>query len=216
MNGFAIAWFPICKGDSHSPYPGSAPGGGSTDHVEPMWGIWSNHPLDDPNVYPDDYIVHASDQDYQPYWRALDSLDDDLDMNGNCANAGAGFGKNEMYPCFYNKVTYGLAVTGLDVVGNKMPLYITTDGAQFEPNVRDKQEPIPLTATITVTGLTADHQYELFRYNSTDSLPAGPDFSVGHQTRLVFIAGGPVWRHVDTLPFPSNSAVYYVCVQLDF
>ena len=71
VQGYAIAWFPICKGDSHSPYPGSAPNGGSCDHVEPMYGIFSNHPLDDENVYPDDVIVHASDQDYQPYYRPL-------------------------------------------------------------------------------------------------------------------------------------------------
>ena len=56
----------MCAGDSHSPYPGSCPNGGHVDHVEPMWGIFSNHPLDDPNVYDDDWVLHASDQDYLP------------------------------------------------------------------------------------------------------------------------------------------------------
>lgn len=97
-----------------------------------------------------------------------------------------------------------------------MPLYIQTDGAQFEPNVRNKEDPIPLTATITVTGTVADHQYELFRYNSTAALPSGPDFAIGYQSRQIFIASGPVWKHVDTVPFMSNSAVYYVAVALDF
>lgn len=34
--------------------------------MEPMWGIFSNHPLDDETVYDDDIILHASDQDLDP------------------------------------------------------------------------------------------------------------------------------------------------------
>ena len=41
-------------------------------------------------------------------------------------------------------------------------------------------------------------------------------FAIGYQSRLIFIASGPVWKHVDTVPFMSNSAVYYVAVALDF
>lgn len=36
VKGRAIVWFPLCKGDSHSAYPGSVPNGGQCDHVEPM------------------------------------------------------------------------------------------------------------------------------------------------------------------------------------
>jgi len=64
--GNAIVWFPMCKGDSHTPYAGSCPNGGHLDHVEAMYAIYSNHPLDDPKVYDDDVIVHTSDQDYMP------------------------------------------------------------------------------------------------------------------------------------------------------
>ena len=99
--GHPIVWFPICKGDGHGCYGGGAcPNGGSADHVEPMWGIFSNHPLHDPTVHEDDWILHGSDQDLEPYYRPLSSLPDSLEMEGNCKNAGAGFGKNEMYPCF--------------------------------------------------------------------------------------------------------------------
>lgn len=90
--GAPVAWFPICKGDPHECYPDSCPGGGHTDHVEAMYGIFSNHPLDDPAVYPDDVILHLSDQDLSPYYRPLLSLPDTLAMAGNCAAAGAGFG----------------------------------------------------------------------------------------------------------------------------
>jgi hypothetical protein len=63
--------------------------------------------------YPDDWILHASDQDYQTYYRPIESLNDTLAMEGNCANAQPGYGRNEMYPCFDTDVTYGLAITGL-------------------------------------------------------------------------------------------------------
>ena len=96
VKGRAIVWFPICKGDSHSAYPGSVPNGGQCDHVEPMLGIWSNHSLDDLTVYDDDVILHFSDQDTEPYYRPMSTLQDDLGMMGNCKNAGSGFGKNEM------------------------------------------------------------------------------------------------------------------------
>ena len=129
--GHPIVWFPICKGDDHVCYPLSCPNGGSCDHVEPMYGVFSNHPLTDMTVYDDDWILHASDQDYEPYYRPINSLDDTIAMNGNCKNAGAGFGKNEMYPCFDSSVTYGLAVTGLAVTGS-LPVSLTTEGAVSE------------------------------------------------------------------------------------
>ena len=84
-SGHTIVWFPICKGDPHQCYPDSCPNGGACDHVEPMYGLYSNHPLTDETVYDDDVILHASDQDFDSYYRPLNSLDDTLAMSGNCA-----------------------------------------------------------------------------------------------------------------------------------
>ena len=53
-------------------------------HVEPVWGIYSNHSLDDPTVYPDDVLVHSSDQDLNPYYRPFHTLQDTPKMEGNC------------------------------------------------------------------------------------------------------------------------------------
>lgn len=60
--GHAIVWLVMCKGDDVCPYRGACPNGGSFGHVEPVWGLFSNHPLDDPEVYDDDWVVHSSDQ----------------------------------------------------------------------------------------------------------------------------------------------------------
>ena len=211
--GRPIVWFPICKGDGHKCYPGSCPNGGAADHVEPMYGLYSNHPLDDPNVYDDDWIVHASDQDYAPYYRPLNSLDDSTRMEGNCKDAGSGFGKNEMYPCFDEKVTYGLAVTGLAVNGTTFPVSISTDGAVSEPNVREGESPKPLKAKVSVSGLTPLSHYTVYRYDGTDKLPAGPPFDVGYSYATNFRAIGATHSFSDPHSFSSDSAVYYVAVQ---
>jgi len=78
----------------------------------------AKHPLNDTNAYPDDIIVHGSD--YTPdgtanlgYFRTLDSLLDDTDMQGDCANAGTEWKQNEKYPCILEKQTYAMAITGI-------------------------------------------------------------------------------------------------------
>jgi hypothetical protein len=212
--GHPIAWFPICKGDSHECYPDSCPNGGACDHVEPMFGLFSNHPLSDPTVYKDDWILHASDQDLQPYYRPLVSLSDSLAMDGNCKNAGSGFGKNEMYPCFDESVTYGLAVLGLDVNATDasplFPVSVSTPGSAGEPNVRAGQSAVPLLATLTVTGLTSGSKYVLYRYNGTALLPQAPPFDVGFQSKTAFTASGDSYVHKDNLAFMSDTAVYWL------
>eukprot|EP00666_Eupelagonemidae_sp_cell4sb_P016478 gene16478-3973_t len=116
----------MCKGDGACPYkPADAtcPNGGAFGHIEAVWGIGSDHPLTDAKVYDDDWLVHGSDQDLNPYYRRFSSLEDTTAMEGNCKNAQAGFGKNEMYPCINDQVDYGLAVTGVATPG-ALPLVL--------------------------------------------------------------------------------------------
>lgn len=208
VQGQCIVWFPICKGDGHDCYQGSCPNGGQCDHVEPMFGIWSNHPLSDATVYDDDWIVHASDQDYEPYFRPMKTLEDDLNMRGNCLHAGSGFGKNEMYPCFDEKVTYGLAVTGLNVKGT-LPVALEVDITE-EPNVRSGARPKQVHGKVTVSGLTTGGSYTIYRYNSTSSLPAGPPFKGAVHG---FKATGSSYSYSDPSTFASNTAVYYLAAK---
>jgi len=207
--GHPIVWFPICKGDPHECYPDSCPNGGACDHVEPMGAIYSNHALTDPTVYDDDIIQHFSDQDLQTYYRPLNSLDDTLAMDGNCKDAVPGFGHNEMYPCVDKDVTYGLAMTGLNITGATLPTSLFTSGAHGEPNVRQGQPSVPLTGTVTVGGLTSGSSYVLYRYNGTETLPSGPPFT-GYQYKTPFTATGPTWALTDPTTFDSDSAIYYI------
>lgn len=208
IKGHPVVWFPICKGDGHNCYQGSCPNGGQCDHVEPMFGIYSNHSLDDSTVYADDWILHASDQDYEPYYRPIKSLEDDLSMRGNCLHAGSGFGKNEMYPCFDEKVTYGLAVTGIAVTGT-LPVSLMVD-ITYEPNVRNRERASQVHGKVTVSGLTSGTSYTLFRYGSTADLPSGPPFAPKAEHTKDFVATGPTWTYSDPNTFASNSATYYL------
>jgi len=209
--GNCVVWFPICKGDSHDCYPGSCPNGGTIDHVEPIFGIFSNHSLNDTTVYDDDWILHASDQDVEPYYRPMSTLEDDLAMKGNCLHAGSGFGKNEMYPCFYQKVTYGLAITGLQVKGS-FPVSLQVD-IQTEPNVRQGASPKPIHGSIVVSGLTASTEYTLYRFNSTKALPSGPPFAPTAERSYDFTPSSSTWKFQDPHTFMSNSATYYLAAE---
>lgn len=210
--GHPVVWFPICKGDSHSPYAGSAPNGGAFDHVEPMLGIGSNHPLNDTTVYDDDWILHGSDQDLETYYRFMHTLEDDKRMEGNCKDAGAGFGKSEMYPCFYDQVTYGLAVKGLQKEGN-LPVVLDVD-RQDEPDVRFFGRPVDLHGTVRVSGLAAGKKYVLYRYAGTDSLPVG-SATQGYEHMTPFTAEEEAWTFQDPNAFSSHSATYYVAMAAD-
>ena len=71
-----------------------------------------------------------------------------------------------MYPCFDSSVTYGLAVTGLEVKARTLPTAITTDGAVYEPNIRTGGRAKQIYATVHVSGLTAAKSYTTFRYET--------------------------------------------------
>merc|ERR1712032_575223 len=210
VEGHPIVWFPICKGDSHDPYTDDIPNGGAYDHVEPMVGIGSNHPLTDTAVYDDDWILHGIDQDLETYYRFMNTLEDDLSMQGNCKNAGAGFGKNEMYPCFYEQVTYGVAVKDLQTTVEHMTVTLDVD-KQVEPNVRMWSSPEELHGKLTASGLTAGHSYTLYRYGSTESFPTGSDLS-GYEHKQQFTADSATWSYEDPNTFSSHSATYYLVV----
>ena len=62
----------------------------STRVEESRAGIYSKHSLDDPTVYNDDIIVHQSDQDFLPYYRKMDTLEDTTKMDDNCKDAQSG------------------------------------------------------------------------------------------------------------------------------
>ena len=87
----------MCQWGSHDAY-----GLGAFDHIEPIWGVYSDNPLNETNVtiYDGDYLVLSSN--YAPdgnanlgYFRTFNSMTDNKTMDGNCKNAGDVSGLNE-------------------------------------------------------------------------------------------------------------------------
>jgi len=213
-----IVFFPMCKGDQHVCYPGSCPNGGACDHVESMYGIFSEHPLDDLTVYDTDVVVHTSNQDCYPYYRQMVTLEDTTAMESNCASAEPGWGRNEMYPCIDSSVTYGLAVTGLAVNGTAGTTSLVVD-VKYEPNVREGDSPMAVNGNVTVTGLAVGGSYTIYRYVGTETLPsnAGAQFrarmmSTANMSKPVTADSEGEARWLNMPTFSSDEAVYHFAV----
>jgi hypothetical protein len=110
-----VIWFIMTKGSSHSD---SCQG---WDHIEPVWGIFSNNSLSSGVVFGDDVVVHGANFEYganattegAKLYRKFSSLPDSQKMDGNCAEAEPGVGKNEYYPCVASTTTdFGLSILG--------------------------------------------------------------------------------------------------------
>ena len=205
-----VMWAPMEKGESpHQPYgPESTPGGGAFDHHEPIIGIGSQHDLSDSQVYDDDWLLHFSAQDLMPYYRNFSSLEDGLHMDGNCKEASTTYPDREAFPCFYEKVAYGLAIKGIDVAAPTLPVTIDVD-RQMEPNVRNHEIAVPLHAVVTASRLVPGTSYVLYRYTGFNSFPAS-NFEHGYESKVPFIASGDTWTYQDPKSFLSSNATYYI------
>lgn len=210
--GHPVMWAPMEKGEEpHQPYgPDSCPGGGHFDHHEPMIGMGSQHPLSDPTVYDDDWLLHFSAQDLMPYYRIFAGLEDGTSMTGNCANASTSYPDREAYPCFFDQVAYGLAINGLATDAPTLPVNIDVD-LQEEPLIRRFEQPAQLHATVQVHGLVSGQSYALYRYSGINSFPSS-DFDGGYEHKTQFEATGTTWEYKDPDMFLSSGATYYIAV----
>jgi hypothetical protein len=208
-----IVTFVMCKGDSHTGY-----GLGPFDHIEPAFGLYSNHPLTDEEIYDDDWLVHGSD--YSPdgvknlgYFRKFNSMVDTVKMDGNCKDAQAPHGLNEAYPCYNDQLNWGAAITGLaDPKNITLPLSLWVDNWK-EPNVRTGEKPVEMTATILVKGLTAGKEYVVYMFETTEAYPSDSSFHEGgHKFKYPFKAEKDTFKFTAPDKIMSNEMAYYVCV----
>lgn len=217
VKGVPLVWVPMLKGASNTPYgTRSCPGSGHFNHHEPVLGIGSNRSLEDPTVYGDDWVVHLSDEPDErgvralaTYYRTFESLEDGFAMDGNCLRADPA--RSCSYPCFYDEVTYGIAVRGFARSGPPtLPVRIAVD-IDEEPDPREGQKPVSMHATVEVRRLTTGKAYTLFRFDGFNAFPA--EGVVGYASKLDFTAEAGEWRYRDPAGFKSDSAVYYIVIE---
>merc|ERR1712080_122084 len=114
-------------------------------------------------------------------------------MDGNCKRAQGVMGKNEMYPCFYTQVTYGMAMKGFHQETPSLRVILDVD-LQEEPNVRSGAKPAELHGTVLVSNLEAGKQYVLYRYK--DFRPKS-HFEQGYEFKTTFTAAGETYKFED-------------------
>lgn len=205
----------MCKGDSHSAY-----GLGPFDHIEPVFGLYSNHPLTDEEVYDDDWLVHGSDYALDGdknlgYFRKFSSMVDTVAMDGNCKDAQAGWGKNEMYPCFNDQKNYGAAITGIvDPKKRSLRVNIFTNTHE-EPDVRIDQKAVALKGWLYIHDTVPGKKYVVYRFNNKDNLPTDSSFEdAKFDSKHEFTALKTAWKY-QTDDIMSDSEAYFVCLPVE-
>jgi len=207
--GSGIVQFVLCKGDRHNSY-GPVHDPVPYDHIEPFFKLYSKHPLNDTSFYADDVVVHGSD--YSPdgeanlgYFRTFDSLLDDKRMEGNCADAGDGYGKNEMYPCIYDVKTYGYAIDGVKAAGvDDVPVSVLVDTTD-EPDIREDEPPGALTATLVLE----EGSFTVYRFDGLETFPQAGGGVEGASFKYEKVVNG----FVDPNTFMSDTSVMYKVVR---
>lgn len=215
-DGHPVVWMVLCSGDPHNTY-----GQSEYDHIEPVFELYSQHPLSDTTVYPSDVLGHGSDWDQNVYYRAFDTLIDSPKkgdvLTGNCSKATPyGGGPNEAYPCLMDDINYGYAVTGLQMLpseaARRVPCSLAVTGGGKEPENGSEE----LVATISVQGpLQPGALYFVYRWESTEAYPKNAPFSTSKYSQLLNFTATSSGGHTlqDPTPLNSQSSVYYVTVK---
>ena len=159
------------------------------NHAESVVGYFSDHPLSDPNVYPNDLIQHYSGNDLLSYFRRVDSW-----VEPNCTKGVSGGSE-----CIPEKNPYGYAILGHRVLHSSVRTSIKiSDGGQepVPPHI------IPTKAIVTAHDLKRGQSYIMYRYHDFN----GKRLHSTHWFRA--ISDEHVWK--DPISFLSSQSVYYV------
>ena len=223
VQGNPVVWLIMCAGDDHTG-GGTFPAGNSAnyDHIEPVWGILSNHPLNDTTPYDDDVLVHGADYGAKgstpgpSLYRTFKSLPDNKAMKGNCGAAIPEYGKNEFYPCVPSDGNdWGYAITGLSPSRagktSSSSLTLSLDVGRFDEPDMNKiwSRPADLTGHVTVRGsdVVKGRSYTIRRWDTVKGFAeqTAPDHS-----HLVTATspGKLVWTDPNT--FKSDGVAYYL------
>jgi len=214
INGSPIVWMIECAGDSHATY-----GIGNYDHIEPVWGIYTNHSLDDQQAYPADVVAHGADYGATTstpgptLYREFGSLPDTEAMEGNCRDAVPEYGKNEFYPCVSSdKSQYGYAITGVMEKTPSLPLFLDIDRYD-EPDINRWQRPAQLKGTVTINGLKSGTSYKIYRWDDLKNVPVDSNYEDSKYDFMEqFTATATTYVYEDPNTFASDGTTYYRCV----
>jgi len=221
INGQGIVWMINDAAFELKQYNHTAEGtmGPAFGHEEPVFGIYSKHPLSDVDTYyDDDVLVHGSDYCAGPHvegprnYRLFSSLPDE-DMTGNCANAQGTVGQ---YPCINEQQNLGFAILGPVEEETSIRVHLTLDRFD-EPdnNEMNLRNPVDIKGTVTVEGpLEKGEKYTILRWNDFKRVPTtGKYLESEYDASHTFVASSETFTYADPVPFQSTGTTYYRCVK---
>jgi len=146
------------------------------DHIVPVTGVSSKHPLTEPSVYYNDDELTLSDNGlFTPNGKPAYIYSypfGSFQASRKQANSKA----HPVYSLSRGGSNYGVAITGIiDRDGQALPVRLSTNVNYEKPHMPDGSNNRPasqdLTLTVTVSGLVPGVSYNLYRYNSFQSVP---------------------------------------------
>jgi hypothetical protein len=200
--GHPVTWFIMWDGQHYPLYNLKIPDD-NYGHIEPVIGIQSNHPLTDETVYDDDVAVHFTDGSTKTIYKTFGSLSGDWAGDGHNAECQTG----SRY-CI-GPYAHGWAVKGFLDEQEALPLSLTIDPWEKEPDLVKGEKPIQITGTLLAEGLTAGSNYDIYRWDSADDA-----FTYDDTYKIKsFTASSDTFTFEDPKTFSSYSTTYYRCVK---
>lgn len=202
--GNVVVMMIMKNGHQFPVYSGMTEPSGFYDHIVPFVGIMSDRPLSDETFTDDDYIVHYTDHSVYPYYRSMDSLIGTYDGRSNCPSTSG----NPQYVCLHPQYGFGWAMQGFQDEKEGLPMSLTVDPWESEPDTREWQSPTQLTGTLHIEGLESGSKYAVYRWDSVESA-----FDYSNPTSVHrFVASGPKETYTDSQTFISSGTTYYRCI----
>jgi len=191
-------------GHSFPVYSGMTEPSGFYDHVVPFVGVMSDRPLTDEEFSDDDYIVHYTDHSVYPYYRSMKSLIGTYNGRSSCPSTSG----DAQYVCLHPKYGFGWALQGFQDEQEGLPVSLTVDPWESEPDTRSHQASTQLTGTLHIEGLIGGQRYAVYRWDSVESA-----FDYSRPTSVHrFTASGAAETYTDQKTFVSSGTTYYCCV----
>jgi len=191
------------------------------DHIVPVIGITSSHPLTDTTTYYGDDILHFSDNGLwgvkaNPQYYFNYTFDD---VQGSRKEANDKNG--EVYTLANTVNNYGMVVTGVkDANSETIPVRVDTNYNYEDPQIgvnsdtRPDSMALKLSVTVTNSATDGSTKFVLYRYNSLSAVPDSnfnAHASDAKSSVSLTLAAGEVYTFTENIQ--SSEVVVYRCVK---
>ena len=205
LKNHVVASHPVVLGvfENTQIFDFTAEAGDDYDHIVPVMGYASSHPLSDQQVYADDQVTFSDNGDYDQTVATAPLM---------FTYAASGFVYDRAHqpdqPYYIDDgEDSAIAILGVaDDRGETLPVRVQPDQVAEEPEMVDgsstRPAPGPVTLSITVSGLAPDTDYVLYKYTSFAKVPTS-DFTAhaadAAATTAIRISSGSTFTTQDSI-----------------